>query len=120
MANEGDHNGEPTWGYDVFICFRGEDTRYTFTGNLYNALCQKKVKTFMDDKGLKSGDHISSILKALENSRLITENMEKKNQLVFPIFYDVDPSVPLSHEGLKSYKLSSSRTKLQTVCKIKD
>ncbi|XP_057441190.1 uncharacterized protein LOC130733125 [Lotus japonicus] len=115
MANEGDdrdfatHNHKPKWSYDVFLCFRGEDTRYTFTGNLYNALCEKKIKTFMDHDGLKSGDNISSILKALEESRVVIVVFSKDfasstyclreivkiiqcKKRVLPIFCDVDPS----------------------------
>lgn len=107
---------EPKWRYDVYLCYRGQDTRYNFTGNLYNALRQKRIKTFFDDGigGLKSGDHISSTLfNALEESRIsvvvlseefalstwcleeldkILECRKMKNQIVLPIFYNVDPS----------------------------
>jgi hypothetical protein len=34
--------------YDVFINFRGEDTRKTFTAQLHQALCKKNIKTFID------------------------------------------------------------------------
>ncbi|XP_061342275.1 disease resistance protein RPS4-like isoform X2 [Gastrolobium bilobum] len=105
---------EPNYRYDVFLSFRGSDTRRTFTGNLYNALRLKRFKTFMDEGGLKSGDPIaSSILEAVEDSRIsivvlskyyaysswcleelvkILDCKKEKNQLVLPIFYDVDPS----------------------------
>ncbi|GAU40064.1 hypothetical protein TSUD_258570 [Trifolium subterraneum] len=99
--------------YDVFLSFRGSDTRLSFTGNLFNALCNKRFKTFMDNDGLKSGNQIlPSIFKALERSRVaivvlsknyaastycldelvnILECKKTKKQLVFPIFYDVHP-----------------------------
>nr|WIL60012.1 nodulation protein [Melilotus officinalis] len=100
--------------WEIFLSFRGEDTRYSFTGFLYQALCQGGFKTFMDDGGLHTGDQISpSLLNAIEASRLsiiilsenyansswcleelakILECMKLKKQLVWPIFYKVDPS----------------------------
>ena len=116
MANQGDNATlhESNCSYDVFLSFRGEDTRHSFTGFLYDALSRKGIKTFMDDKGLKGGDHISqSLVKAIEESRIsvvvfsenyasskwcldelvkILECMKLKNQLVWPIFYKVAPS----------------------------
>lgn len=57
--------------YHIFLSFRGEDTRYSFTGSLYRALCQGGFKTFMDEGGLEGGDQISvSLLNAIEASRL--------------------------------------------------
>ncbi|KAK7372044.1 hypothetical protein VNO80_05412 [Phaseolus coccineus] len=100
--------------YDVFISFRGADTRYAFTGFLYQALSREGFKTFRDDEELKDGDRISpALIKAIEVSRLsivvLSENyahsswcldeldtiircMKTKNQLVWPIFYKVEPS----------------------------
>ncbi|XP_054799881.1 TMV resistance protein N-like [Prosopis cineraria] len=103
-----------SWKYDVFINFRGEDTRYGFTGNLYHALMQKGIWAFMDDEELEQGDEIMpTLLQAIENSRMaivvfsntyasstyclnelvkIHQCVKGKDQLVLPIFYDVDPS----------------------------
>jgi len=100
--------------WQIFLSFRGEDTRYSFTGYLYQALCQGEFKTFMDDGGLHTGDQISpTLLNAIEESRLsiiilsenyansswcleelvkILECRKLKNQLVWPIFYKVKPS----------------------------
>ncbi|KAL5101331.1 hypothetical protein RYX36_005658 [Vicia faba] len=102
--------------YDVFLSYRGQDTRRSFTGNLFNALRSKRFKTFMEDNNsLKSGYKIStSTLRVLERSRIaivvfsenyasssfcldelvkILECRQRNNLLVFPIFYDVEPSV---------------------------
>ncbi|KAM2192511.1 hypothetical protein ACFX1Q_028190 [Malus domestica] len=38
----------PDWKYDVFLNFRGEDTRRTFIGHLYKALVQNSINTFVD------------------------------------------------------------------------
>jgi hypothetical protein len=54
--------------YDVFISFRGEDTRTKFTNHLYVAL-SKKFPTFIDEKELEKGDEISTaLMKAIEES----------------------------------------------------
>ncbi|GAU40066.1 hypothetical protein TSUD_258590 [Trifolium subterraneum] len=102
-----------SYEYDVFVCFRGPDTRHTFTATLHNALRRNRFKTYMDDGGFKVGDQISITLsKALKASRIlivvlsenfaestyclqelaqILENKKTKNQHIIPIFYGVDP-----------------------------
>ena len=56
--------------YDVFLSFRGEDTRYNFTSHLYKALCDKGFNTFIDDDNLQRGEEISTeLLKAIEIGR---------------------------------------------------
>ncbi|KAH0747258.1 hypothetical protein KY285_008915 [Solanum tuberosum] len=105
----------PRWKYDVFLSFRGADTRRTFTGHLYEGLKSRGIFTFLDDKRLEDGDSISEeLLKAIEESQVklivfsrnyatsrwclneIVKIMECKGeengQIVIPIFYDVDPS----------------------------
>ncbi|KAK6774992.1 hypothetical protein RDI58_025993 [Solanum bulbocastanum] len=105
----------PRWKYDVFLSFRGEDTRKTFTGHLYEGLKNRGIFTFQDDKRLEHGDSIpKELLKAIKDSQValvvfsrnyatsrwclnelvkIMECKEEKNgQIVIPIFYDVDPS----------------------------
>ncbi|XP_031262344.1 toll/interleukin-1 receptor-like protein [Pistacia vera] len=99
--------------YDVFLSFRGEDTRDNFTSHLYAALCQKQIQTFIDD-GLQRGEGISpALITAIEESRIsviifskdyassrwclnelvkILECKQMKGQTVIPIFYQVDPS----------------------------
>ena len=56
--------------YDVFLSFRGIDTRTNFTDHLYAALNQKGIFTFRDDEELERGTVISiELLKAIEESR---------------------------------------------------
>ncbi|KDO40203.1 hypothetical protein CISIN_1g047667mg [Citrus sinensis] len=100
--------------YDVFLSFRGEDTRKSFTGHLYAALKNKGIYVFRDDKELEKGGSISpELLKAIEESRIsiivlsknyasstwcldelakIVECKNRKDQIL-PIFYDVEPTV---------------------------
>ncbi|XP_057445744.1 disease resistance protein RPV1-like isoform X2 [Lotus japonicus] len=102
------------FSYDVFLSFTGCDTRQGFTGNLYKALDDKGIHTFIDDKELHKGDEITPALEeAIEKSRIaivvlsknyafssfclhellkILEYFKKNCRLVWPIFYDVDPS----------------------------
>uniref|UniRef100_A0A6N2KM62 TIR domain-containing protein n=1 Tax=Salix viminalis TaxID=40686 RepID=A0A6N2KM62_SALVM len=102
------------WNYDVFLSFRGEDTRKQFTDHLYSALIQAGIHTFRDDNELPRGEEISlELLRAIEGSRIsvvvfsrnyassrccldelvkIIECRQKIHQVVLPIFYDTDPS----------------------------
>nr|XP_023911674.1 TMV resistance protein N-like [Quercus suber] len=99
--------------YDVFLSFRGEDTRTKFTDHLYSALKRKGISTFRDDEKLKRGTFIApELLKAIEESRFavvvlskdyassrwclteltkIVECMEKTRLVVLPVFHYVDP-----------------------------
>ncbi|KEH17149.1 disease resistance protein (TIR-NBS-LRR class) [Medicago truncatula] len=107
--------------YDVFLSFRGIDTRYGFTGNLYSDLCKKGIHTFFDDRELQGGDEItSSLFKVIEESRIfipvlsinyasssfcldelvhIIHCFKENRRLVLPIFYDVEPSHVRHHKG---------------------
>ncbi|MCH83638.1 TMV resistance protein N-like [Trifolium medium] len=60
----------PTPKHDVFLSFRGEDTRYNFISHLYAELCRKNIKTFIDYE-LVRGEKISPALsKAIEESKI--------------------------------------------------
>lgn len=55
--------------YDVFLNFRGEDTRKNFTEHLYAALNLIGVVTSRDDEKLERGKAISpELLSAIEES----------------------------------------------------
>ena len=63
-------NTERASSYEVFLSFRGEDTRYGFTSHLYTALEQKGICTFIDDEKLERGKSISpTLMKAIKESR---------------------------------------------------
>ena len=101
------------WKYDVYLSFRREDTRKNFTDQLYFALKDAEVNVFMDDDELGTEALLSKLIQAIEGSRIavvvfsrryadsrwcldelakIMECRRTLGQLVFPIFYDVDPS----------------------------
>ncbi|KEH19188.1 putative TIR domain, winged helix-turn-helix DNA-binding domain-containing protein [Medicago truncatula] len=103
--------------YDVFLSFRGSDTRYGVTGYLYKALTDKGIRTFIHDSELQIGDEITpSLFKAIEESRiciiifstnyasssfcldeltaiLYSYEEERNGRVVFPVFYHVESSV---------------------------
>ncbi|RXI06301.1 hypothetical protein DVH24_018343 [Malus domestica] len=103
----------PSRKYDVFLSFRGEDTRTNFTDHFYKALNNKAINTFID-RHLRRGEEISpALLKAIEESRIsiiifsknyafsrwcldelvhILECRKSRQQTVWPVFYKVDPS----------------------------
>ncbi|CAJ2633885.1 unnamed protein product [Trifolium pratense] len=55
--------------YQIFISFRGKDTREIFTNHLYEALCKEGFETFIDDEALEGGSPIDKLLEAIEESR---------------------------------------------------
>ncbi|KAL6329292.1 hypothetical protein AAG906_015499 [Vitis piasezkii] len=99
--------------YEVFLSFRGEDTRKSFTDHLHEALHRCGINTFIDDQ-LRRGEQISSaLLQAIEESRFsiiifsehyassswcldeltkILECVKVGGHTAFPVFYNVDPS----------------------------
>ncbi|XP_030934304.1 TMV resistance protein N-like isoform X2 [Quercus lobata] len=103
----------PRWKYDVFLSFRGMDTRYSFADHLYAALIRKGIFTFRDDEKLERGKSISpELLKAIEESRFavvilsrnyasstwcldelarIVKCREDMGLIVLPVFYFVSP-----------------------------
>ncbi|KAL6316799.1 hypothetical protein AAG906_021099 [Vitis piasezkii] len=57
--------------WDVFLSFRGVDTRFNFTDHLYNELMRRGIRTFRDDEGLERGGEIQpSLLKTIEDSMI--------------------------------------------------
>lgn len=57
--------------YEVFLSFRGEDTRYGFTDHLYEALVDQGIDAYRDEEQLETGKPISlKLLSAIENSRI--------------------------------------------------
>ncbi|KAM5562385.1 hypothetical protein ABKV19_017555 [Rosa sericea] len=104
----------PRWKHDVFLSFRGADTRVGFISHLYHELQYwQAIRTFKDDKELEVGASISpELLSAIEQSHLaivvlspnyassgwcldelakIFESMETRDNTILPVFFHVDP-----------------------------
>lgn len=119
MINESDSIHFPfllsNANWNVFLNFRGRDTRDNFTIHLYNALVKARIRTFMDDSGVEKGEKMSpkvektikksdmSIVvfsKNYASSRWRLDELVKihkywkrrKDHVILPVFYDVTPS----------------------------
>ncbi|KAF7851277.1 hypothetical protein BT93_L4208 [Corymbia citriodora subsp. variegata] len=101
----------PQWVHDTFISYKQADTR-NFVSHLYDALGRNKIRAFVDHSLERGLEITPAINEAIERSRsaivVISQNYasspwcleeldkilmckEKKGQLVFLIFVDVDP-----------------------------
>ncbi|KAH1152255.1 hypothetical protein GLYMA_16G210600v4 [Glycine max] len=121
--------------YDVFLSFRGEDTRHAFTGHLYKALHDKGIHTFIDDEKLQRGEQITrALMEAIQDSRVaitvLSQNYasssfcldelatilhchQRKRLLVIPVFYKVDPSDVRHQKGSYAEALEKLETRFQ-------
>lgn len=102
------------WNHKVFLSFRGEDTRKTFTDHLYSALTKVGIHTFRDEDALRKGENISTELfnairgssisivvfsKSYASSRWCLDELveilhctKTRGHTLLPVFYRVDPS----------------------------
>ncbi|PRQ35278.1 putative toll-like receptor, P-loop containing nucleoside triphosphate hydrolase [Rosa chinensis] len=79
-------SSDPCWKYDVFLSFRGVDTRKGITVDIHDRLNRSGIKTFMDEQDLQVGDAISpTLLAAIKESRFAINR-------ILPLFYHVEPS----------------------------
>ncbi|XP_071719889.1 TMV resistance protein N-like [Rutidosis leptorrhynchoides] len=100
--------------YDVFLSFRGVDTRLNFTNHLHQALEGDNLKTFLDNEEIPIGFYLKPELEsAIKSSRasiivlsknyasstwcleelvLILDRHKNFRQIVIPIFYHVEPT----------------------------
>ncbi|PWA71351.1 toll/interleukin-1 receptor (TIR) domain-containing protein [Artemisia annua] len=107
--------------YDVFISFRGEDTRKNFVDHLYHALTDKGIYTYKDDEKIQKGKRISDdLLKSIQDSRFyiivfsknyassswcleelvkIMECHKMSGHTAYPVFYDVEPTEVRKQSG---------------------
>ncbi|KAL8262632.1 hypothetical protein R6Q59_023981 [Mikania micrantha] len=108
------HHPNHTYNYDVFLSFRGKDTRNGFTDHLYKALKDAGIITFLDDEEIETGEPLKPELEgAIRSSRasivilsknyasstwcldelvLIIQQKKDHEQIVIPIFYHVEPT----------------------------
>ncbi|CAN1812225.1 Disease resistance protein L6 [Linum perenne] len=104
----------PSVEYEVFLSFRGPDTRSQITDILYRFLVHSKIHTFKDDDELRKGEGIwSTLVKVINQSKIyvpiisknyayskwclkelveIVKQQRKDNRhIILPIFYMVNP-----------------------------
>ncbi|XP_056174254.1 disease resistance protein RPV1-like [Syzygium oleosum] len=102
------------YDYEVFLSFRGPDTRAGFTDFLYTSLKDAGIRTFKDDEELRVGEEFApELLQAINQSKIsipifskgyassvwclkelvqMVECQKTGRQKIIPIFYDVAPS----------------------------
>ncbi|CAN1189748.1 Disease resistance protein L6, partial [Linum perenne] len=104
----------PSVEYEVFLSFRGPDTRSQITEILYRFLVHSKIHTFKDDDEMRKGEGIwPTLVKAINQSKvyvpILSENYahskwclnelaeivecwtRDNRHVILPIFYMVDP-----------------------------
>ncbi|XP_039165094.1 TMV resistance protein N-like isoform X1 [Eucalyptus grandis] len=112
MAATGGSSASAT-RYDVFLSFRGPDTRNNFTDCLYRTMFGQGIVAYRDSEELHAGDRIDDLLRAVGNSKIcipilskgyassawclrelarVTELRESTGKPeILPIFFDVMP-----------------------------
>ncbi|GJU51954.1 disease resistance TIR-NBS-LRR class family protein [Tanacetum coccineum] len=107
--------------YDVFLSFRGLDTRKNFVDHLYHALKDKGIYTYKDDVKIQKGKRISDdLFKSIEDSKFyiiifsknyassswcleelvkIMECHKMTEHTAYPVFYDVEPTEVRKQSG---------------------
>ncbi|PWA62790.1 disease resistance protein (TIR-NBS-LRR class) [Artemisia annua] len=121
MASTSNSSILKSFKYDVFLSFRGEDTRNKFVSHLFQALKQKGIKTYKDDQNIEEGKMISEqLIKSIENSRFyiivfsknyassswcldelvkIMECQTTRERTAYPVFHDVEPTEVRKQSG---------------------
>ncbi|KAL1345143.1 hypothetical protein HN51_018936 [Arachis hypogaea] len=129
----------PSITYDVFLSFRGTDTRRGILSHLVKAFNQKQIETYVDYM-LREGTEIShSLLTAIEQSQIsliifsqdyassrwcldelvtIMKCRKQNGQIAIPVFYEVDPSWVRHQKGsyqdaFANHEKTSSQDKVQ-------
>ncbi|XP_039169480.1 TMV resistance protein N-like [Eucalyptus grandis] len=99
-------------GYEVFLSFRGPDTRLTIADCLYHDLDRAGISVFRDDEELRFGEKIKGLLQKINDSRIyipifskdyasskwclrelarmVEQSTANDEKVILPIFYDVD------------------------------
>lgn len=124
--------------WDVFLSFRGPDTRSKFVSHLYQRLDDHGIRTFRDNPELRTGEVISeALIKAIQGSKtyvvVFSENYahsswcldelveiykcyQNMNRLVIGVYYNIDPSV-VRHQT-KSFEKAFEKHQTRFVDKV--
>ncbi|KAI3739623.1 hypothetical protein L2E82_30033 [Cichorium intybus] len=123
--------------YDVFLSFRGLDTRHNFTEHLHKALIDANIKTFLDDEEIETGEDLKPELEnAIKASRasiivlsknyatstwclnelvLTLEQRMTSNHIVIPIFYHVEPTHIRKQQSSSGVAMAKHRQTMETL-----
>ncbi|XP_052110121.1 disease resistance protein RUN1-like, partial [Arachis duranensis] len=126
--------------HDVFLSFRGEDTRVGFTSHLHSALDRNQIDTYID-YNLRKGEQVwPKLSEAIEGSRLaivvfsenyasskwcmeelvkIMECRKLEGLVVIPVFYETDPSDVRNQTGTYDKALAKLERDLGSALRFK-
>ncbi|XP_056166343.1 disease resistance protein L6-like [Syzygium oleosum] len=113
--------------YEVFLSFRGPDTRQNFADCLYHAMDGAGIRVFIDNEEIRKGEEIEGELKrAIESSSIcipiFSRNyavsawclrelayMVYRKAMILPVFFDVEPrdvklKTKLYHDALQKHE----------------
>ncbi|KAL8262689.1 hypothetical protein R6Q59_024038 [Mikania micrantha] len=129
-------NQNHTYEYDVFLSFRGADTRNSFTDHLYTALKDAGIVTFLDDEEIETGEPLKPELEsAIRSSRasiivlsnnyasstwcldelvLILHQKRNCKQIAIPIFYHVEPTHVRKQQNSFEKAMADHKQKMET------
>ncbi|KAJ0524453.1 putative TIR domain, P-loop containing nucleoside triphosphate hydrolase [Helianthus annuus] len=118
---EGESSVGKRFKYDVFLSFRGEDTRKTFVDHLYHALHNRGIITYKDDEKIEQAKRINEqLMRSIEDSRIyiivfsknyassswcldelvkIMECHKTTGQTAYPVFFNVEPTEVRQQSG---------------------
>ncbi|XP_056167210.1 disease resistance protein L6-like isoform X2 [Syzygium oleosum] len=101
--------------FEVFLSFRGLDTRLNFTDCLYHSLVGAGIRVFRDNEEIRKGEKIGGeLLHAIKSAKILVPvfsrnyassawclrelthmvdcSSKANDKVILPIFYDVDPN----------------------------
>ncbi|CAI9303504.1 unnamed protein product [Lactuca saligna] len=121
MASSSTSSKQKSFKYDVFLSFRGIDTRKNFVDHLYHALQQQGIYTYKDDVRITKRKRISDeLIGSIQDSKFyiivfsknyassswcldelvkIMECHKTTQHNVYPVFYDVEPTEVRKQSG---------------------
>ncbi|PWA57929.1 toll/interleukin-1 receptor (TIR) domain-containing protein [Artemisia annua] len=121
MASNSTSSIQKSFKYDVFLSFRGEDTRKNFVDHLYYALKQKGIDTYKDDEKIRKGKTLNDeLIEAIEDSKFyiivfsknyaasswcleelvkIMDCQKMSEHTAYPVFLDVEPTEVRKQSG---------------------
>ncbi|KAF8028253.1 hypothetical protein BT93_E0995 [Corymbia citriodora subsp. variegata] len=119
--------------YEVFLSFKGSDTRHDIADYLYTSLIDASIRAYRDDEELRVGEEIGlKLLQVIKQSKIsipifsknyaaskwclmelvqMVECKEKWGQKIMPIFYDVAPSEVRNQTGTYGKDIQSHKDK---------
>jgi hypothetical protein len=108
------HGNNDNYVFDVFINHRGPDVKQSLATDLYNSLCKRDLRVFLDQRELQEGEYITPQIDSavrtasvhiaifspgyayskwcLDELVLMVETMSKSKSTIIPVFYGVEPA----------------------------